>query len=268
MLVEDVIGWIGTAFSLTVFAAPATQFLSVLKGKLDYEDSPTVLIGTIYCNCLAWYSYGDIIFSDQMKTCNFIGFLISSIFIIIYLCYEIKKFLTDAILNALIVLTGTWAGYRALIYILADPSIVGKVCALTYLIALLYPLYLIYRVVREKNYTLISYVVSGASILSALFWGIYGIMERDNYIIVPNFLGVGVAVAQIVVSRVYKKKYPTIEQAPEASTVGIESTGDEEVSKRPETVEVKIDEEGEEKGKIKAKPVKIVTKSETKETPV
>ena len=268
MLTEDVIGWIATALSLIVFIAPAPQFLNVLKGKLDYEDSPTVLIGSIYCNCLAWYSYGDIIFSDQMKTCNFIGFLISSIFIIIYLCYEIKKFLTDAILNALIILTGSWAFYRALIYILADPSSVGKVCTLTHLIALSYPSYLIYRVVKEKNYTLISYVVSGASILSGIFWGIYGIMESDIYIPVLYFLGVCVAISQIVVSRVYKNKYPTIEQAPEASTVGIESTGDDEISKKPETAEVKIDEESEEKGKIKAKPVKIVTKSETKETPV
>ena len=180
MLAEDVIGWIATALSLIVFIAPSAQFLNVIKGRLDYEDSPTVLIGTIYCNCLAWYSYGDIIFSNQMKTCNFIGFLISSLFIIIYLFYEVKKFLTDAILNALIILSGSWAFYRALIYILAEPSTVGIVCTLTYLLALLYPLYLIYRVVKEKNYRLISYVVSGSSISSAVFWAIYGIMERDR----------------------------------------------------------------------------------------
>ena len=269
MSAEDVIGWIATVFSIFVFAGPSVQFYNVLKGRLDYEEAPTILIGTMYCNCLTWYVYGDLIFSQQMQVCNFIGCCFSLLFIIIYLVYEVKKYTTDAILNALIILTGTWAAYRALIYILADPITVGKICVGIYSVTLLYPLYLIYRVIREKNYRLISYVVAGCTIISGMFWGIYGIFENDYYIIIPYSLAVLVGIAEIVFSRIWKAKYPTIEQAAETSTIGIESTGDDEISRRPETVEVKIDDENDEKGdKIKAKPVKIVTKNESKETPV
>lgn len=266
MTSQDIIGWIATALTAVYFASPSSQFINVFKGRMDYEDTPTVLIGTIYCNCLAWYVYGDLIFSQQLKICNLIGCGLSLLFIIIYLAYEIRKFLTDAILNALIVFTGTWAAYRALTIILADPAIVGKVCIGTSLIALCCPSYLMYRVVREKNYRLISMVVSIFTIGGGAAWTIYGFMEKDNYIIIPHILTVLVGVAEIVVRNTYKKKYPTIEQAAETSTIGIESTG-EESTKKTEGVTVKIDDESAEEGeKIKAKPVKIVTKKETKET--
>ena len=264
MSTEDVIGWIATGLSSLVFAAPASQFINVFKNRLDYEDTPTVLIGTIYCNCLAWYVYGDLIFSTQVKTCSLIGCGLSLLFIIIYLAYEVRKFLTDAILNALIVFTGTWAAYRALTIILADPNIVGKVCIGTSLIYLMCPLYLMYRVYREKNYRLISLVVAILSILGGIGWAIYGFMEKDYYIVCPNLLAVLIAIVQIVVRKTFKTKYPTIEQAAETSTIGIESSG-EESTKKPETVDVKIDEESAEEGeKIKAKPVKIVTNKEPK----
>ena len=266
MSTKDIIGWIATVFSIIVFAGPAVQFYKVLKGRLDFEEAPTVLISTMYCNCLTWFVYGDYIFSQQMQVCNFIGCCFSLLFIIIYLTYEVKKYTTDAILNALIILPGTWVVYHSLIYTLADPISVGKICAGAYLITLLYRLYLIYRVIREKNYRLISYVVTGSTIISGMFWGIFGIFENDYYIIIPYSLAVLVGIAEIVFSIIWKVKYPTIDQAAEASTIGIEATRDDEISKRPITVEVKIDDENDEKGdKIKAKPVKIATENQSKE---
>ena len=265
MLIEETSGWIAAVSSAVVFAAPAAQFMNVLKGRLDYEDTSTVLIGTIYCNCLTWYVYGDLIYSDQMKICNLLGCCFSLLFITIYLAYEIKKNFVDAVLNALIIFTGSWAAYRFLTSILADPVDVGKVCAATSLIALIYPFNLLLRVIKEKNYRLISFVVAGFTLPSGVCWFIYGIMLHDYYIMCPNLLAFFIAVAQIIVKKKYKAKYPILELVPETSTVGIESTSDGANTKNQDSVEVKADEDsGEEGTKIKAQPVKIVAKNESK----
>ena len=122
--------------------------------------------------------------------------------------------------------TGSWAAYRFLTSILADPVDVGKVCAATSLIALIYPFNLLLRVIREKNYRLISFVVAGFTLPSGVCWFIYGIMLHDYYIMCPNLLAFFIAVAQIIVKKKYKAKYPILELVPETSTVGIESTSD------------------------------------------
>ena len=263
MSTKDIFGWIATALSLPIFASPAIQFMQVIEGSLSYEESPTFLVGIIYCNCLAWYSYGDLIFSQQVKTCSILGCVLSLIFSIIYLAYEAKKYLFDALLNAVIIFTASWAAIRTFTIIIVDPAIVGQVCAVTFLIVLTYPLYLMYRFTKEKNYKLISVLVAESTVAGGVCWAIYGFLERENYILYPNLLAIFVGVAQIIVRKNYKANFPTIDDANEASTIGIEASPDDDNPKKRNSVEDRIDEEnGEERDKIKSKPVKIVTEKE------
>ena len=269
MSTQDIIGWIATGSSAIVYAAPAEKLFNVFKGHFNYEDLSTGFIGTTYINCFAWYFYGNLIYSKQLKICNLIGCGLSLFFTIIYLACEMKKFLTDTILNALIVASGTWTAYRTFSIILTDHYIVAKICIGTTLIALICPLYLIYRVINEKNYRLIPNVTVVFSILSGILWSVYGFMRNNYYIICLNLLVVFVGITEIVVSKIYKTKYPTIEQIREISTIGIESSGDDENAKKTDSAAVKVGMESAEEGEnIKAIPVKIVAKKESKETSV
>ena len=259
MQIKNILGWIASVSSAIVFAAPANQFIKVVKGNLNYDDVSTILVGTIYCNCLAWYIYGDLIFNKPLKTCNLLGCCLSLLFIIIYLAYEIKKYIIDAILNAMIVSIGTWASYRILTIILPNPAIAGKVCFATSFIALMYPLHLIYRAIKENNYRLISFEVAALTMTSGFFWAIYGIIEWDLYIFYPNLFSAFIAFIQIIIIKSYKIKYSTREQVGSPTIeIEIESNGDNDASKKQNSVDVKTDEGNfEEEGKMIAKPVKF-----------
>ncbi len=74
---------------------------------------------------------------------------------VIYLIYEFKKYLVDSILNALILITGTWAVYRALTIIIDDDRIIGKICIGTTLAVYLSPMQALYRIIKEKKYIFI-----------------------------------------------------------------------------------------------------------------
>ena len=269
MSAGEVFGWIATYLSIPVFMSPTIDFIEVLKGTLSYEKTPIFLILTTYFNCLTWYYYGCLNINQNIKMCNLIGIISSLIFSIIYIAYEIKKLFTDAILNALIIFTGTWASKRQLTINYAEFTILGNICIGTTLIQLSYPSFLIYRVIKEKNYKLIPLVTTIFFLLSGICWIIYGLIENYYYIIFANLLNVFVSVAQIIVYKNYQNKYHIIGQFNEISNKGIDSSGDDDNSKIIDYVDDKINVESrEEKEKIKPNLVNITNKKKVIKTSV
>jgi solute carrier family 50 protein (sugar transporter) len=253
--VQEIFGWVATGLTMCFYISPVIPFINVFRGKLSYEDTPAIIVSTSYVNCFCWYIYGDMIFSDQIKICNLIGAISSLVLMCIYLGFEVRKYTIDAILNALIIITGSYAVYRGLTIIIDDDAIIGKICNGTALIVFLSPIQLIYRVIKEKNYNLIPIYTAWVSLASTGCWVIYGVFLSDFYVIFPNVIGIVLAITQIFVFLNYKRKYPSIGHT--TSTIGIENTGNEEIKKEEDTV-IKEDEENQKN--VKEKPVKIVAK--------
>ena len=254
--VQEYVGWLACGLNVLYFLAPIEPFFRVIRGKLNFEDTPGVFVTTCYVNCFVWFVYGDMIFSDQVKMSNLIAACASLCLIVIYLLYELKKYLVDAILNALILITGTWAVYRALTIIIDDDRIVGKICIGTSIVMFLSPIQIVYRVIKEKNYILIPIKSAFLYLATCIAWIAYGILIEDFYLVCPHSMGVILCLVQLVVYFNFKRKYPAISDKVFTSTIGIESTGTEETKK--EDTPIKIDEESQ--PEMKVKPVKILTK--------
>ena len=256
--VQECFGWAGTCLTVLSFISPVFPFLNVIKGKLNFEDTPGVLVTTSYLNYFCWYIYGDMIFSDQIKYAYMIGSGINIILMIIYLAYEVRKYLVDAILNTLILITGTWALYRALTIIIDDDRIVGKICIGTSCLVFLSPIQIIYKVIKEKNYILIPFYNCLFVFFYAICWVVYGILITEFYVVFPNAIAIILSLIEIIIFLNFKRKYPTIGERDFSSTIGIESNPNEETSKKEEAP-IKMDEDVEDKGQ--EKPVKIVEKN-------
>ena len=147
--IQDSFGWAGAVLSILSFISPIFPYLNVLRGKLNFEDTPAVLVTTCYVNYCCWYIYGDMIFSDQIKYGYLIGAGINLILMIVYLAYEIRKYLVDTILNTLILITGTWALYRALTIIIDDDRICGRICIGTSCLVFFSPIQMFLSVVSR-----------------------------------------------------------------------------------------------------------------------
>ena len=255
---QEYVGWLACGINALYFLAPVEPFFRVLRGKLNFEETPGVFVTTCYVNCFVWYVYGDMIFSDQVKYSNLIGACASLCLIVIYLIYELKKYLVDSILNALILITGTWAVYRALTIIIDDDRIVGKICIGTAVVMFLSPIQIVYKVMKEKNYYLIPIRSAFVYLFTCIVWIVYGILIEDFYLVCPHSIGIILFLVQIVVYFKFKRKYPAISDKVFTSTIGIESTGNEETKK--EETPIKIDEDNH--PEIKEKSVKIISKND------
>ena len=255
-IVQDAFGWVATCLTMSFYISPIFPFINVLKGKLNYEDTPGILVTSIYINCFCWYIYGDTIFSDPIKICHLIGVIISFLLMLIYLAYEIKKYTVDAILNILIILTGSYAVYKGFTIMIDDDTIIGKFCFGTSCLVFVTPIQLIYRVMKDKNYNLISIYLSSSSLFSSCFLIIHGVFIKDLYIVFPNVIGIILAKIQIFIFLKYKRKYPGIGERESTSTIGIE-TNENEKDKKEEDPN-KDDENA--PPTEKEKPVKIFSK--------
>ena len=205
---EDIIGWIATVLSIYFYINLIIPFIKVFKKKLKYEDTPIISIIINYVNCLCWFVYGDMIYSHPIKYCHLIGGIICLIFISIYLIYETRKYLLDSILNALIIFSVSRATYRVFTMIIEDDLIIGKVCIGTSCICILCEILLIFKACTKKNYKLINIYNIWIYIASKTLWIIYGIIICDYYVHIPNIIGIGIDILQIVLYCYYKKKYP------------------------------------------------------------
>lgn len=253
-IIQDSFGWVATCLNMFFYFSPIFPFINVLKGKLNYEDTPGVLVTSIYINCFCWYIYGDTIFSDPIKICNLIGAIISFFLMLIYLAYEIKKYTVDAILNILIIFTGSYAFYKGITIMIDDDTIIGKICFGTSCLVFLTPIQLIYKVMKEKNYNLISIYLTCVIFFSSFFWILHGVYIKDLYIVFANVIGIILSTIQIFIFLKYKRKYPGIGEKECSSTIGIETN---ENDKKEDDNTIKDDEDA--PAKIKEKPVRIAS---------
>ena len=89
--IQETCGWIGCVMNLYFFLLPVMPFINIIKGKIKFEDSPVTYVTINYINCVCWYTYGEMIFSDQIRISYIVGAFIYLVLILIYLLYEIRK---------------------------------------------------------------------------------------------------------------------------------------------------------------------------------
>ena len=252
-IIKEIFGWLGCGFNILYYLFQYPPFIRLLKGKLNFEETPVFFITSCYINCFIWYIYGVMALNDQIKYSNLIAGIVSLVFIAIYLNYEIEKYLIDSILNAMILFTGTIAFYRIFVMVYDEIKIVAEVCIGTILFMNIYPIIILFKVIRDKNYILIPIYSACIYLFSCLFWIAYGFLAHDNYIIFPNFIGIILSFIQIFAYLFFKSKYPLIgDKGIASSTIGIEVSENEET--KIENIFINEDN----LKNIKEKPVKII----------
>jgi uncharacterized protein with PQ loop repeat len=260
--VQDTFGWAAAALTLFFIITPIIPFYNVIKGKLNFEDTPGQYITANYLNYFCWYLYGDLLYSFQLKYCNLVGTIVSGILLSIYLYYEVKKYTADAILNGLILVSGTYLIYVTLTNIIDDDKIIGTICIVTYLIVLAFPARIIIKVLRNKNYYIIQFCSSWLSMLISSCWVIYGVLYDEIYIVFPHIIKIILDMIQITIFVNYRRKYPSIRIGDKEDMNGTSSTvfenNDNDIITKKEDSENKGDDDA--NSNLKEKPVKIVEK--------
>ena len=203
-IVGTIFGWAGTIIATYFYLAPVVPFMQVLTNKLNYKDSPGVLLIMSFMNCILWADYGLVKNDFMVYFANGIGGTITLVWITIYLIFLGKKNLLLSVgynfgLIVVVVLI-------MIIFFIIDYNITGY-CAMIFNV-LMYaaPGEKIYRVITTKDYKLIPIFSTMGGFACSLCWLMYGIYQKDWKLYVPNALGLAFAILQIVIYLIYYLK--------------------------------------------------------------
>jgi solute carrier family 50 protein (sugar transporter) len=219
--ISDFFGWVGVTVSIIFFASPITKYIQLLKKKIDYREINIIIIIGNYISSIVWLIYGFQIEIQQIKVCYSIGSLISLIWIWIYLVQMGKAKMRQTLIFTMILTSSTFALLIVLIGIINDKKVIGEICFIVCSLSYISPTQLLIKVLNSKDYKKIPIYSAIISAVGYFSWSLFGLFNFSATIIIPNMVGLGFALAQIILYKVYKDKKPLAEEIGNISTTVI-----------------------------------------------
>jgi hypothetical protein len=176
------------------------------KHCFKYNNFSPITIFSNYVFTLFWYFFGDIISYKPIKYCNLIG-LWSYLFILcIYLIYEYKNKI-KVILDAILLITFNITFYHYFTYIVSDPNTNGKYCISISIITFLFKINIIFNMIKNKNYSLISIYSTIISLIMSFLWYKYGEINEDFYIKISFGINGIIDLLTVIIYIIYYKLF-------------------------------------------------------------
>ncbi|XP_010915676.1 bidirectional sugar transporter SWEET3b isoform X1 [Elaeis guineensis] len=244
--IHVVVGIMGNAASLLLYAAPILTFQRVIRKRSTEEFSCIpYIIALLNCFLYTWYGLPVVSHGWEnfpVVTINGLGILLETSFIFIYGWFampEQKKFVSLMVVPVIVLFTMT-----ALVssFVLHDhhhrkvfAGSVGLVASMSMYCA---PLVAVKQVIKTKSVEFMPFYLSFFTFLSSSLWLAYGLLGRDLLLAAPNLLGCPIGLLQLVLYGMYRKsdKAPT-----EPNKKDLEKNGAKYTSQLQEVNEDKLE---------------------------
>ncbi|KAK4486165.1 hypothetical protein RD792_008833 [Penstemon davidsonii] len=198
----------GNIVSFMVYLAPLPTFRLIYKKKSS-EGFQSVPYVVALFSAMLWIYYA-LCKTDAtlLITINSVGCFIETIYIGFHLFYATKKSRVQT-MKLLVILVVCGFGFIVLsTHCLVKPSkranIVGWICLIFSLCVFVAPLFILRQVIRTKSVEYMPFLLSFFLTLSAVMWFFYGLLLKDFNIAIPNVLGFGLGLVQMVLYYMYK----------------------------------------------------------------
>ncbi|KAG5058527.1 hypothetical protein AAZX31_05G189000 [Glycine max] len=212
-----VVGILGNLVSFCCFLAPVPTFYRVCKKKTTEGFQSLPYVAALFTSML-WIFYAYIKTGEILLiTINAFGCFIETVYLVIYIIYCPKKarfftfkmiFLFNVgVIFLVVLLTHVLAKERT-----ARIELLGWICVVLSTSVFAAPLSIIKVVIRTKSVEFMPITLSLLLTVSATMWMAYGILLRDIYVTLPNFVGITFGTIQIVLYLIYRKSKPVKDQ--------------------------------------------------------
>ncbi|KAG9450010.1 hypothetical protein H6P81_009975 [Aristolochia fimbriata] len=202
--IRNVVGIIGNVISFGLFLSPSPTFYRIIKKKDTEQFKADPYLATIL-NCMLWIFYGLPIVhpnSILVVTTNGVGFVLEAMFLIIYFTYASKKqrwrvivtlLIEIAFMTLVVVLVLTLAHTHKL-----RSAVVGILCLVFNCVMYASPLTIMKQVIKTKSVKYMPFYLSLANFLNGICWTIYGLIDFDIFLVIPNGSGVVLGGIQLI----------------------------------------------------------------------
>lgn len=184
-----IVSWIGTIMGFILNIAPIVQFFNIFRGKEKIDIVPELmLVFNILCSEL-WSCYWlrQNIFVPFFSAA--VGLGLSEIFAIIYLYFYGEKIVGKFLIYVLIESGLVYGFYYLLVFVIPTYQTVGTIAMVVNILTYIAPGQNIIKVIKQRNYKLISIASTIVGAACSLCWFSFGLMIKDINTIIPNSIG-------------------------------------------------------------------------------
>ncbi|XP_072964718.1 bidirectional sugar transporter SWEET14-like [Typha angustifolia] len=203
-------GILGNVISFMVFLAPIPTFYQIYQAKSTKGFQSVPYIVALF-SAMLWFYYAFVKTDAVLLiTINSAGCFIETIYIIMYLIYAPRK--SKITTFAFILLLNVVAFSLIILFILLlvngsnREKVMGWICVAFSTSVFVAPLSIMRLVVRTKSVEFMPFSLSFFLTLSAVCWFLYGLFAKDLYVQLPNIVGFGFGVFQMLLYWYYRKK--------------------------------------------------------------
>ncbi|CAA0833167.1 Bidirectional sugar transporter SWEET15 [Striga hermonthica] len=201
-------GVIGNIISIFVYLAPAPTFIRICKEKstMGFDSLPYAV--ALFSSML-WVYYAVLKTNALLLiSINSFGCIVETVYLILFLIYASKKSrsqtakllgLMNVGLLSLIFLV-TFFIFHAHIRV----QVVGWICVAVSVSVFAAPMSIVYQVVRTRSVEFMPFTLSFFLTLSAVAWFAYGLFQKDLCVALPNVIGFGLGVLQMVLYGIFR----------------------------------------------------------------
>ncbi|KAL2921945.1 Bidirectional sugar transporter SWEET3 [Bienertia sinuspersici] len=208
------VGIMGNASSALLYASPILTFSTIIKKKSTLEFSYIPYIVALL-NSLLYTWYGLPIVSHGWEnipliTVNGLGVLLESSFVLVYLWFVSPRGKVKVAALTLTVLALFVAAALISAFLLHNHHkrkiFVGSIGLVTSVALYGAPLVAVKQVIQTKSVEYMPFYLSFFTLLASCCWAIYGLLSHDVFIMSPNWVGILLAILQLMVYWKYKER--------------------------------------------------------------
>ncbi|KAL8159284.1 hypothetical protein V2J09_000821 [Rumex salicifolius] len=153
--------------------------------------------------------------SFLLITINGAGCVIETIYISIFLTFAPKQAKMGTIkilvLLNMVGFSSILVGCNYLAKASIRVAVLGWLCVAFSVVVFAAPLSIIRSVIRTKSVEFMPFPLSLSLTISAVMWFMYGLLQKDLYIVLPNVVGFAFGLAQMVMYGIYRKHGKVVE---------------------------------------------------------
>ncbi|KAJ4726522.1 Bidirectional sugar transporter SWEET [Melia azedarach] len=209
LLLKDVAGIAGNIFAFGLFVSPIPTFRRIIRNNSTEEFSGLPYVYALL-NCLITMWYGTPLISVDnilVMTVNSIGAAFQLVYITLFVAYADKE-KKVRMLGLLLAVFGVFAIIVVGSLHIVDASLrqifVGLLSCAALISMFASPLFIINLVIQTKSVEFMPFYLSLSTFLLSTSFFLYGILNWDAFIYVPNGVGTILGIIQLVLYFYYK----------------------------------------------------------------
>ncbi|EDV27192.1 Sugar transporter SWEET1 [Trichoplax sp. H2] len=196
---SDYFAWMATLSTIGLYLTGIQTCNKIFKNGSS-SNVPYFPILACLTSCTLWLKYGMLLQDKALTIVNVIGVVLESIYAVIYYVHLSNKSSINRMTlyaGAFILSVLAYVKYGISSYDVAL-NLLGIICSLTTIIMYGSPLASALKVIRNNSSESMQLSLCLANALVSFEWGAYGYIIGNQFVMIPNTIGVVLGVLQLV----------------------------------------------------------------------